>query len=169
MNKIDITKIDTVKDAISNDLDGLVTLFESIRNELGKHADGKNLKGDEVVSWLGLIYSKMIYGNRLYAGQENYFTDEDGKTYAVKSRKGNSGRWNETGLISEINGENPDYLVFMQFNENYKVINIWKYDWATLMNENRFLPKVVKRNRRAWTLTVDVDGDGLWHDYSIHN
>ncbi|MDI6903003.1 MAG: hypothetical protein QMC77_04630 [Methanocellales archaeon] len=37
----------------------------SIKQKLSQYADGKNLKGDELVGWLGEIYGKLILDGTL--------------------------------------------------------------------------------------------------------
>lgn len=39
----------------------LAELQKKIREKVSVHADGKNLKGNELVGWLGEIYGKLLY------------------------------------------------------------------------------------------------------------
>lgn len=64
----------------------LAVLQKEIRDKLLDHADGKHLKGDELVGWLGEIYGKLLYDGTLVGdGEEHDFISNDCRRVSVAS------------------------------------------------------------------------------------
>lgn len=67
----------------------LSLLQSTIRNKLTAYADGKTLKGNELVGWLGEIYGKLLLdGTLVHDREEHDFVCADGSRVSVKTRKG---------------------------------------------------------------------------------
>ena len=50
----------------------LATLQNQIREKLSGYADGKHLKGNELVGWLGEIYGKLLLDGKLVHDREEH-------------------------------------------------------------------------------------------------
>jgi hypothetical protein len=50
----------------------LSSLQADIQQRLVSEADGKTLKGNELVGWLGEIYGKMLMGGKLVSDREEH-------------------------------------------------------------------------------------------------
>jgi hypothetical protein len=50
----------------------LAAIQQRIRERLSEHADGKNLKGNELVGWLGEIYGKILFDGRLVSDDKEH-------------------------------------------------------------------------------------------------
>ena len=50
----------------------LAELQKEIREKVSVHADGKNLKGNELVGWLGEIYGKLLFDGTLVSDREEH-------------------------------------------------------------------------------------------------
>lgn len=69
----------------------------TIREKLEYYSDGKKLKGDEIVGWLGEVYCKLLFDGKLVSDdKEHDFETTKGDRISVKARKGNGKGWNRT-------------------------------------------------------------------------
>lgn len=111
----------------------LASLQNEIREKLAVHADGKNLKGNELVGWIGEIYGKLLFDGTLVDDrQEHDFVSADGKRVSVKARKGWSSGWRQTSAIPKIEGSDcPTHLLCVHLNDDYSVDRMWLLDWGT--------------------------------------
>ena len=106
-------------DRIEKDFSGLfVTLSmtqRKIRELLVEHSDGKVLKGDELVGWLGEIYTKIAVGGYLVDDSfEHDVETTTGMAISVKTRRGTNSGWTRTSAIPKIEGEEvPTHLMFV--------------------------------------------------------
>jgi len=144
---IDISKINKVRDAISSDLNFFLNAQAKIKDSLLDFTDGKNLKGDELTGWLGEIFAKLLLDGTLVdeSQEHDFIVLGTGEKYAVKARKGRKGGWNNTSAISKIEGDDcPTYLLFIHFDSEYRIENIWKYDLGKKKFEERIMDGILK-------------------------
>jgi hypothetical protein len=137
----------------------------SARNEiyaqLESLADGKRLKGDEIVGWLGEIYGKLLLGGTLIdEGFEPDLLTEDGRRVSIKARKGKS--WRQSSAIPKIEGDgSPTHLLFLRLSDDYLVHTIWLHDWEKLRQEGRFKVHRVRDQHRSYIFNVNEGLDRL--------
>jgi len=58
---MEINKLLELQSDLKDDLLAINQVLEKVRNRLINLANGKILKGDEVVGWLGEIYGKVLF------------------------------------------------------------------------------------------------------------
>ena len=133
----------------------------AIHKKLSRYANGKNLKGDEFVGWLGEIYGKLILDGTLVSDDlEHDFETKNGMQISVKARKGKATGWNRTSAIPKINGADcPTHLMFVHLNDDYSVDKIWLYPWEGLRKSGRFKEHIVRGSRRSFFFQVNVRSD----------
>ena len=133
----------------------------AIRKKLSLYANGKNLKGDELVGWLGEIYGKLILDGTLVSDErEHDFETKDGMLISVKARKGKAKGWNRTSAIPKIEGAHcPTHLMFVHLNDDYSVDRIWLYPWEDLRKSGRFKEHIVRGNWRSFFFQVNFGSD----------
>src|SRR5256885_263758 len=67
-----------------------------IKQKLLKYADGKRLKGYELVGWPGEIYVKLLFDGKLVDDRfEHDVETKDGWRISVKTRKGTASGWKQ--------------------------------------------------------------------------
>jgi len=132
-----------------------------IKQKLSQYADGKNLKGDELVGWLGEIYGKLILDGTLVSDDlEHDFKTKDGMRISVKARKGKAKGWSRTSAIPKIEGDDcPTHLMFVHLNDNYSVGKIWLYPWRDLRKSGRFKKHIVRGSLRSYIFHVSPKSD----------
>jgi len=135
----------------------LALLHNEIRKKLSNHADGKNLKGNEHVGWLGEIYGKLLFdGNLVDDREEHDFVSANGLRVSVKTRKGWNSGWKRTSAIPKIEGSDcPTHLLFVHLNDNYSIDRMWLLDWHQLVTEERFKKHMVRGAQRSFIFTID--------------
>jgi hypothetical protein len=139
----------------------LFSKLESLQNEIQKkleaHADGKNLKGNELVGWLGEIYGKLFFDGKLVDDREEHdFVSSAGLHVSVKARKGWKNGWKRTSAIPTIKGDEcPTHLLFVHLNDNYSVDRMWLLDWCTLVTAERFKKHNVRGEHRSFIFTIN--------------
>jgi hypothetical protein len=133
----------------------------AIRLTLDQHADGKNLKGDEAVGWLGEVYGKTFMDGQLVADDLDYdFITSDGKRVSVKARKGSKRQWNRSGAIPRIDGDDsPTHLMFVHLDDDYTLRTIYLYVWDDLVHAGRFRKHIVRNVFRSYYLLVNPGTD----------
>jgi hypothetical protein len=140
----------------------------TIRKKLEQYADGKKLKGDEYVGWLGEINGKLLLNGKLVPDSRLYSHDletKDRKRISIKARKGEKG-WKHTGIIPEIDGPRcPTHLMFVHLNKDYSVDRIWLYPWEKMRKTNRFKSKKVRGKPRAYFFVVSPESDSEYLIY----
>jgi len=140
----------------------LASLQREIKERLSVHADGKILKGNELVGWLGEIYGKLFFDGNLVNDQEEHdFVSKDGcRRVSVKTRKGARAGWKQTGAISSIEGSNcPTHLLFVHLNEDYSIDRMWLFDWRELVKTDRFKKHKVRGAQRSFIFLIDEERD----------
>lgn len=139
----------------------LSSLQTEIQNRLVSEADGKTLKGNELVGWLGEIYGKILLGGKLVSDREEHdFVCQNGQRVSVKTRKGWGSGWKQTSAIPKIEGEEcPTDLMFVHLNDDYSIDRVWIYPWEQLIQERRFASHVVRGQHRAFIFRVDERRD----------
>ena len=100
----------------------LASLQNKIREKMSAYADGKTLKGNELVGWLGEIYGKLLLdGILVHDREEHDFVCSDGSRVSVKTRKGFGTGWQKTSAIPKLDGPQcPTHLLFGVVSENGK-------------------------------------------------
>jgi hypothetical protein len=139
----------------------LVEIQRSIRGELVAHADGKNLKGNELVGWLGEIYVKSLLGGQLVDDSlEHDVETPAGWLVSVKTRKGWNSGWRQTSAIPKTDGTTcPTHLVFVHLDDEYGLDRIWLYEWQELLEQGRFKKHMVRGEFRSYIFSVDEARD----------
>ncbi len=142
----------------------LSTLQANIHKQLEAQADGKTLKGNELVGWLGEIYGKLLLGGKLVSDREEHdFECHDGRTVSVKTRKGWGAGWKQTSAIPKIDGDDcPSHLMFVHLDDDYKLDRIWLYPWAQLLSAGRFTSHKVRGQHRSFIFRVDEKKDTVF-------
>ena len=133
----------------------------TIHKILTQYANGKNLKGDEIVGWLGEIYGKILLDGTLVSDDlEHDFETKNGMRISVKARKGKAKGWNRTSAIPKIEGANcPTHLMFVHLNDDYSVDRIWRYPWEDLRKSGRFKKHIVRGILRSFFFQVNPSSD----------
>jgi len=134
---------------------------ERIRKELEAYADGKVLKGNELVGWLGEIYTKIIFSGRMVDDSfEHDVETSDGLRISVKTRKGTRSAWTRSSAIPKIEGTDcPTHLCFVHLDNNYSVSSIWHFPWSYLLDTDRFRKHMVRGNFRSYYMNVNPSRD----------
>lgn len=145
----------------------LSSLQMAIQNRLVSEADGKTLKGNELVGWLGEIYGKILLGGTLVSDREEHdFVCPNGQRVSVKTRKGWGSGWKQTSAIPKIDGEEcPTDLMFVHLNDDYLIDRVWIYPWKQMIQEKRFASHVVRGQHRAFIFRVDERRDDKYVIY----
>lgn len=157
------------KDALSElhnemhqDFDAVYNGIRNIKNKLRKNSDGKTLKGDEIVGWYGEVCCRQLMGGILVSDKLEYdVLTPDGYRISVKTRKGSNGGWNTTSAIPkiDIDKESPTHLMFIHLADDYRVKEIWLFEWKELHDTNRFLEHNVRGNRRSYIVRINRQTD----------
>src|SRR5260370_19856061 len=134
----------------------LTTLQKKIREMVSVHADGKNLKGNELVGWLGEIYGKLLFNGTLVDDREEHdFVSSDGLRVSVKTRKGWKVGWKQTSAIPKIEGSDcPTHLLFVHLNDDYSIDRMWLLEWHHLLSADRFKKHMVPGSQRSFIFGI---------------
>lgn len=141
----------------------LASLQDEIRKKLSKYADGKTLKGNELVGWLGEIYGKILFDGTLVDDREEHdfvssVASIDSRV-SVKTRKGWTS-WKQTSAIPKIvGGDCPTHLLFVHLNDDYSIDRMWLYEWERLVADERFKKHVVRGSQRSFIFSVNEKRD----------
>ena len=145
---------------IEGDLASITRIMASIKDKLATYADGKNLKGDELVGWLGEIYAKLFLNGMLEIDdtKEHDVIGSEHMRVSVKARKGKS--WQDTSAIPKIDGpDSPTHLLFIRLKDDYTPQSIWLFPWDFLKQEDRFTKHKVHGEQRSWRMRIKVKED----------
>jgi hypothetical protein len=139
----------------------LASLQNKIREKLFTYADGKKLKGNEIVGWLGEIYGKLLLdGNLVHDREEHDFVCPDGSRVSVKARKGFGTGWQRTSAIPKLDGPQcPTHLLFVHLHDDYSIDRIWLFPWSDLATKGRFKSHTVRGSHRSFIFTLDEKKD----------
>jgi len=146
------------------ELDIISGAMARIKSKLKKYADNKELKGDEMVGWLGEVYAKSYLNGKMVANDNLDHDVVVGKIarVSVKARrqKDEKGSWKTSSRIPRIKGPGtPTHLLFVRLNENYEPDRMWLFEWADLLAEDRFKEKKVRRQHVGWTFSISEKRD----------
>lgn len=135
----------------------LVAVQKELRELLIAHADGKVLKGNELVGWLGEIYIKNIFGGKLVGDDlEHDVLTPEGWRVSVKTRKGSGSGWRQSSAIPKIEGMDcPTHLAFVHLDDSYLVRKIWLHEWKDLFEKGRFHEHIVRGEFRSYVFRVN--------------
>jgi hypothetical protein len=160
-------EIKRLYDDLRGDFRVIIQEQETIHRKLESLADGKNLKGDEIVGWLGEIYAKLLLGGRLVSDEfEHDLETRNGKRISVKTRKGTRTRWNLVGHIHRIDFVNhPTHLMFVHLNDDYSPERIWLYQWEDLVRDKRFKVHKVRGDKIGHYFEVKPEYDVKYEVY----
>lgn len=145
----------------------LFSLQVQIRDNLKEYADGKNLKGYELVGWLGEIYVKLLLNGKLVHDKHEHDVEaSNGQRISVKARKGRGSGWQQTSSIPKFEGEDcPTHLAFVHLQDDYSLDRIWLFEWSHLSSNNRFVPHIVRGNLRSYVFKLDEKKDDAFVVY----
>ncbi len=156
---------------VEKDLNSLfhkLSITESkIHQKLEKLSDGKGLKGNELVGWLGEIYTKLIFGGHLVDdSHEHDVVTQQGLRVSVKTRKGTRSGWTRSSAIPKMEGGySPTHLMFVHLNDNYSASRMWLYPWKDLLKEDRFKKHIVRGKFRSYYMSVIPSKDSRYEIY----
>ena len=152
-------KMEALQTELENEFRIVSDAMKRIKEVLAQHADGKVLKGDELVGWLGEIYGKMLLDGALVDDQEEHdFVASDGSRVSVKARKGRN--WKRSGAIPKIDGPDcPTHLMFVRLGDDYRVKSVWLHEWPELLKSGRFVSHIVRGVHRAFFFEVNEGKD----------
>lgn len=139
----------------------LASLQKKIKEKLLIHADKKNLKGNELVGWLGEIYGKILFDGKLVDDRKEHdFVSATGFHVSVKTRKGWNSGWKQTSAIPKIKGSDcPTHLLFVHLNDDYSIDRMWLLEWHQLVTAGRFKKHIVRGTQRSFIFAIDVVTD----------
>jgi hypothetical protein len=148
----------------------LASLQTKIRDMLTRYADGKTLKGNELVGWLGEIYGKLFLdGTLVHDREEHDFICVDGRRVSVKTRKGFGLGWQKTSAIPKFDSATcPSHLLFVHLRDDYSIDRMWLFAWSDLFRAGRFKPHVVRGEHRSYIFTLDEAKDKASVVYGSH-
>ena len=146
----------------------LASLQAHIRTILTGYADGKILKGDELVGWLGEIYGKLrLDGTLVHDKEEHDIICTDGRRVSVKTRKGFRSGWRRTSAIPKFNGKTcPSHLLFVHLRDDYSIDRMWLFAWSDLVSTDRFKRHIVRGEHRSYIFTLNEVKDNANVIYS---
>ena len=164
-NSLDVSALEQDCSALFTKLDALQN---EIRTKLSAYADGKTLKGNELVGWLGEIYGKLLLnGTLVHDREEHDFVCADGRRVSVKTRKGFGVGWQRTSAIPKLDGDTcPTHLLFVHLNDDYSIHQIWCFPWSILVTAERFRKHTVRGSHRSFIFTLDEKKD---KDYAVYS
>lgn len=163
-NSVNVSDLEQECSALFSEL---TVLQGKIRMKLSAYADGKTLKGNELVGWLGEIYGKLLLDGKLVHDREEHdFVCANGWQVSVKTRKGFGTGWQRTSAIPKLGGSNcPTHLLFVHLNDDYSIDRIWLFAWPVLAANERFKSHVVRGSHRSFIFTLDEKKDKTYVVY----
>ncbi len=160
-HKINVGALRRIESDFKILFDELFASQVKVRQRLLKYADGKRLKGYELVGWLGEIYVKLLFNGTLVDDRHEHDVEtEEGWRISVKTRKGNASGWKQSSPIPKFEGEGcPTHLAFVHLHDNYLLDRVWLYEWRHLCEGLRFTTKTVRGEFRSYVFKVDEKRD----------
>lgn len=139
----------------------LSLIEKEIKDKLSIFSDGKLLKGNELVGWLGEIYGKSLLNGKLVNDiEEHDFITSDNMRISVKTRKGVKPGWQRSSAIPKIDGDGcPTHLMFVHLHDNYLIDRIWLFNWSDLYESKRFTIHYVKGIQRSYIFNLNEKKD----------
>ncbi len=145
----------------------LVNVNRKIKGVLtSMRPSNKTLKGDEVVGWLGEIYAAEILSGTLLANDEEADVKTPTMRVSVKARKATSSNWPRTSDIHKIKGANCTHLIFLKFDKEYRLENVWLYPWEVV--EERAKPHKSRGNNMGYYFRVKPRKDNNYKKYPVN-
>jgi hypothetical protein len=159
--QMNIDAMESIQRKLGTHFQKLTETERSIKDELTAHADGKTLKGNEYVGWLGEIYVRTLLGGQLVDDSHEHDVEAPkGLLVSVKTRKGWNSGWRQTSAIPKTNGPTcPTHLAFVHLDEEYGLDRIWLYKWQELLEQGRFKEHIVRSVFRSYIFLVDEAKD----------
>ena len=150
-----------LQEVMSEMFSHLTKIQLQIKEELKKHSDGKTLKGNELVGWLGEIYAKYLFDGILVDDRfEHDVETKSGNRISVKTRKGFNSGWRQSSAIPKIDGETrPTHFLFVHLNDDYTIDRIWLFEWDYLRETDRFRDHNVRGNKRSSVFYINDKTD----------
>ena len=133
----------------------------TIREKLKTFCNGKTLKGNELVGWLGEIYGKLLFdGTMVDDSYEHDIESSDRKRVSIKTRKGWKSGWTQSSAIPKITGDDcPTHLLFVHLDDDYSIHGMWLFDWHFLTEHDRFRKHMVRGNMRSYIFHLNESKD----------
>jgi hypothetical protein len=158
---MDFFAMESIQQGLRTRFQQLAAIQCEIRDELLAHADGKRLKGLELVGWLGEIYIKALLGGQLVNDSAEHDVETPrGWRVSVKTRKGWNAGWRKTSAIPKAEGTScPTHLAFVHLNDMYELDRIWLYEWKNLQQQARFKRHEVRGEFRSYLFSVNEGQD----------
>lgn len=163
-----VTALKEIEHEMKEQLIQLSFIQDRIRQKLITYSDGKNLKGNEIVGWLGEIYGKVLFNGQLVSDREEHdlITPEKWRI-SVKARRGWGTNWKQTSAIPKIDSEDcPTHLLFVHLNDDYTVDRMWLFNWKTILSNTRFTDHIVRGIHRSYIFKLDEQIDKEFLVYS---
>jgi hypothetical protein len=154
---------------LQDDFEAIRDRIETIREKLQKYADAKNLKGDEIVAWLGEICCRISVDGKLMSDYFEYdVLSAKGDRISVKARKGENLGWNVTSAIPKISmdDDSPTHLMFIHLDEYYNIHEVWCFPWEELLKSDRFKIHNVRNTKRSYQVRINRKSDKKYLLYS---
>ena len=110
---------------------------------------GKRVKGDQITALLGEVLAAKLLDGSIQVSDEQSDIVAHGKRYEVKTRvHGQSPTWRNSSPISSTDyATKPDYLLFQELGEDYRLRRVWCFPWAWLVEESHIRPKHSRGNQ----------------------
>lgn len=158
-----------LQETLQEEFDLLSQVQSQIKIVLQSYSDGKLLKGDEVVGWLGEVYAKLLLKGQLEIDDTKEWDviAHDGRKVSVKARKGTGSNWKTSSAIPKIEGDDcPTHLMFIHLNNDYSIDRIWLFPWNYLLEGERFKEHKVHGEFRSYIfrLSEKKDAPFLFND-----
>ena len=130
-------------------LSQLSEIHVQVRSIVEAEAMGKRMKGDQITALLGEVLAAKLLNGSIGVSDEEPDIVADGKRYEVKTRvHGKRAGWRNSSPISSVDhAGNPDYLLFQELGEDYRLRRAWSFSWAWLVEEGHIRPKKSRGNQ----------------------
>ena len=161
----------SVEDDLMDSFLQLSKIQAQIREKLQVYADGKKLKGNELVGWLGEIYGKLLLNGILVDDRyEHDIETPEGWKVSVKARKGTGSGWHQTSAIPKIDGDDcPTHILFVHLSDNYSLDKMWLFEWEYLKTNGRFRKHNVRGNLRSYIFILNDTTDQRFIVYNSNH
>lgn len=156
-----LTAVKSLEAQMAGMFEELSAIQLKIREQLKFFCDGKTLKGNELVGWLGEIYGKLLFGGTMVDDSyEHDIEDADGNRISIKTRKGWKSGWTQSSAIPKIIGDDcPTHLLFVHLDDDYSIHGMWLFDWYYLIKHERFRKHMVRGNLRSYIFRLNESRD----------
>ena len=166
---MNMDRIEAIQRELKDDLNTLATIDHKLKEAIKYYVGEFDLKGNEVVGWLGEMYSCHFFDGEIQPDVISYDILIPGKVeerLEVKTRrvsKSGKDHGTQSGVI-KLTGreqEDPTSLVFVTLTRDYLLQSIYKFPLSEIFggldNIKRLRSSKVKKNFRGYTLTLRED------------